>query len=74
MIDAMPDVVPVVDRCSIPGLVLAFGMSAHGFGIGPAFGRAVANIVTERDVGHDLSRFRADRFVDGSQITPGPGL
>eukprot|EP00946_MAST-07B_sp_MAST-7B-sp1_P000924 g924.t1 len=74
MIDAMPDVVPVVDRCSIPGLVLAFGMSAHGFGIGPAFGRAVANIVTERDVGHDLYRFRADRFVDGSQITPGPGL
>ena len=44
-------------------------MSAHGFGIGPAFGRAVANIVTERDVGHDLYRFRADRFVGCSQIT-----
>lgn len=77
MIDAMPDVVPVVDRCpTLPNLTLAFGMSAHGFGIGPAFGRAVANIVLDRDVGHDMSRFRATRFDDGlrSDIIPGPGL
>lgn len=32
MIDAMPDVVPVVDRVSaMPGLIVATGMSAHGF-------------------------------------------
>jgi glycine/D-amino acid oxidase-like deaminating enzyme len=74
MIDAMPDVVPVVDRCSLPGLTLAFGMSAHGFGIGPAFGRAVANIILEKDVGHDMSRFRSTRFDDGSKVIPGPGL
>ncbi|RVD50395.1 FAD-binding oxidoreductase, partial [Mesorhizobium sp. M2D.F.Ca.ET.140.01.1.1] len=34
MIDAMPDVVPVVDRVqAIAGLLVATGMSGHGFGI-----------------------------------------
>jgi glycine/D-amino acid oxidase-like deaminating enzyme len=75
MIDAMPDVVPVVDRVKeLEGLVIATGMSAHGFGIGPGFGKAVANIVVGKDVGHDMSRFRSNRFTDGSVIQPGPGL
>ncbi len=35
MIDTMPDVVPVVDRVpALSGLVIATGMSGHGFGIG----------------------------------------
>ena len=75
MIDAMPDVVPIVDRLSpLDGLIVATGMSAHGFGIGPAFGKAIAHMVTGRDVGHDMHRFRSTRFADGSKITPGPGL
>ena len=75
MIDAMPDVVPVVDRVKeIEGVVVATGMSAHGFGIGPGFGKAVANIVVGQEVGHDMSRFRSTRFDDGSKIVPGPGL
>jgi hypothetical protein len=28
--------------------------------------------VSGRDPGFDLSRFRAERFFDGSEITPGP--
>jgi glycine/D-amino acid oxidase-like deaminating enzyme len=75
MIDAMPDVVPVVDRVNeLEGLVIATGMSAHGFGIGPGFGSAVANIVAGKEVGHDMTRFRSNRFADGSKIRPGPGL
>ncbi len=63
MIDTMPDVVPVVDRiAALPGLVLATGMSGHGFGIGPAFGRVVADLVTGGAVGHDLTAFRQARF------------
>ena len=75
MIDTMPDVVPVIDRAAgIPGLVIATGMSGHGFGIGPAIGRVVADLVAGRATGHDIRRFRLSRFSDGSRIAPGPSL
>ncbi len=75
MIDTMPDVVPIVDHCAqIPGLVIGTGMSGHGFGIGPAMGRVLAALVTGDAVGHDLTRFRADRFSDGSPIQLGPSV
>lgn len=74
MIDTLPDVVPVLDRASIPGLVLATGLSGHGFGIGPGVGRVVADLVTGAPWSHDLWRFRLSRFSDGSVISPGPSL
>ena len=75
MIDAMPDVVPVVDRVpGCDGLIVATGMSGHGFGIGPGFGKAIANMAAGRPTGHDLSRFRFSRFTDGSRLVPGPSL
>lgn len=75
MIDAMPDVVPVVDRAkAIDGLLIATGMSGHGFGIGPGIGRIVADLIQNNAAGHDLSRFRLSRFSDGSPIRLGPAL
>ncbi len=75
MIDAMPDVVPVVDGiAAIPGLFVAAGMSGHGFGIGPGMGRVVADLIQGNDPGYDLRRFRASRFSDGSRIRLGPSL
>lgn len=75
MIDAMPDVVPIVDRAqSIDGLFVATGMSGHGFGIGPGIGRAVADLIQGNAAGHDLTRFRLSRFSDGSPIKLGPAL
>ena len=75
MIDTMPDIVPVIDRIpSIPGLIVATGMSGHGFGIGPGVGRVVADLAADRPVGHDLTRFRFSRFSDGSKIDLGPSL
>ena len=75
MIDAMPDVVPIVDQMpTMAGLIVATGMSAHGFGIGPAFGKAVAHMAAGKPVAHDMHRFRATRFDDGTPIRPGPGL
>ncbi|MCV2873550.1 FAD-binding oxidoreductase [Defluviimonas sp. WL0050] len=75
MIDTMPDVVPVIDHvAALPGLTMATGMSAHGFGIGPGVGRVVADLVEGRAPGHDLSRFRFGRFSDGSKIVLGPSL
>lgn len=75
MIDTMPDVVPVVDHVpGLPGLTVATGMSGHGFGIGPGFGRVVADLVTGQPPGHDLTRFRFSRFADGSALASGPAL
>lgn len=74
MIDTMPDVVPILDRAPIEGLVIATGLSGHGFGIGPGFGRVIADLVRGRAVGHDLSRFRFGRFGDGSKLDVAKGL
>ena len=75
MIDATPDVVPVLDEISsCPGLFLATGFSGHGFGIGPGAGQVMADLVTGRYTGFDLSRFRFSRFSDGSKMRPGPAI
>ncbi|MEM6760499.1 MAG: FAD-binding oxidoreductase [Pseudomonadota bacterium] len=75
MIDTMPDVVPVIDRiAALSGLTVGTGMSGHGFGIGPGVGRVLSALVTGDDPGHDLTRFRFDRFADGSPMRLGPAL
>ena len=75
MIDTMPDLEPVVDHAaSLPGLVIATGMSGHGFGIGPAIGAIVAALVQGRAPGHDLHRFRLGRFTGGAPIAVGPSV
>ena len=68
MIDTMPDIVPVVDHAPIEGLIVGTGMSGHGFGIGPGMGRVLADLAADRPSGHDLSRFRFNRFTDGTPI------
>lgn len=75
MIDTMPDVVPVVDHVAhVPGLTVATGMSGHGFGIGPGFGRIAAALVLGNAPGYNISRFRLSRFSDGSTLDLGPTL
>ena len=75
MIDTMPDFVPILDRvAAIPGLFVATGMSGHGFGIGPGFGRVMADLIQGNAPGHDLARFRLSRFSDGSRLQLGPFL
>jgi len=73
IIDVTPDVVPTLgEDPGIEGFFICTGLSGHGFGIGPALGRIMADVVSGRDPGHDLTRFRPDRFSDGSPIVPGP--
>ena len=75
MIDATPDIVPVMDAVTgYEGLFLATGFSGHGFGIGPGAGRIMARLIQGEDPGYDLQRFRFDRFSDGSTIRPGPAI
>ena len=73
MIDVTPDAVPYLCEAPAPaGLFIGTGMSGHGFGIGPGVGRILADLVLDRPPGHDLTRFRFGRFIDGSPIVPGP--
>ena len=75
MIDATPDVVPVLDAMpNLPDLYVATGLSGHGFGIGPAVGKVMADMVLGNSIKHNLDRFRFSRFTDGSPVRPGPGL
>lgn len=68
-IDVTPDAVPVISAIDrIPGFYLATGFSGHGFGIGPAAGRLMADIVTGRPPLVDPHDFRFSRFSDGSKI------
>ena len=57
---------------AIGGLHVATGLSGHGFGIGPAIGRIMADLLTGHPPGHDLTRFHPERFSEGSKIVPGP--
>ncbi len=75
MIDAMPDMVPVVDRVPyLEGLIIATGFSGHGFGIGPAFGKIIAQMACGEKSGYDLNRFRFSRFSDSSRLEIGPSI
>ncbi len=75
MIDALPDVVPVLDRAAnLEGLWISTGFSGHGFGIGPGAGRVMADLIQGNEPGHDLRRFRLSRFSDGSKLELGPSI
>jgi glycine/D-amino acid oxidase-like deaminating enzyme len=69
MIDVMPDETPVIDHvAAAPGLVLATGLSGHGFGLGPGVGALAAQLATgERTIvdpsGFALSRFERSRAL-----------
>src|SRR5262249_15770341 len=68
-IDVTPDAVPVISPVDpLPGLFIATGFSGHGFGIGPAAGRLMADLVSGAPpiVAPAPSRF--GRFSDGSKI------
>lgn len=65
IIDSTPDALPVIDRLDDPaGLVVATGFSGHGFGLGPAVGQIVADLVQGRRSEFDLTPFRYGRFWD----------
>ena len=63
LIDVMPDELPVIDTPpGWQGLVLATGLSGHGFGIGPGVGLAAAQLVLGETMRVDVSDFAFSRF------------
>ncbi|WP_186394875.1 FAD-binding oxidoreductase [Stappia sp. TSB10GB4] len=62
-IDSTPDGVPVIDAdIGIPGLVLAAGLSGHGFGIGPGVGHLIADLILGRTPITETAQYRLARF------------
>ncbi|WP_117196465.1 NAD(P)/FAD-dependent oxidoreductase [Rhizobium terrae] len=74
-IDVVPDAVPIISAVSsIPGFHIATGFSGHGFGIAPAAGRLMADLVSGRKPIVDPTHFRFSRFSDGSKIELMPDM
>ncbi|HEY0122008.1 MAG TPA: FAD-binding oxidoreductase [Rhizobium sp.] len=68
-IDVTPDAIPVISPVDqVPGFFIATGFSGHGFGIGPAAGKLMADLVTGASPLVDPTDFRFSRFSDGSKI------
>ena len=61
-IDVTPDAVPVIGRRPMSRVYVASGFSGHGFGIGPAAGRLVADLVAGDHPIVDPTPFRFERF------------
>jgi glycine/D-amino acid oxidase-like deaminating enzyme len=63
-IDVLPDELPALGPVpGLAGLIVATGFSGHGFGIGPAAGRAAADLAAGAAVPHDLVPLAPDRFT-----------
>jgi sarcosine oxidase subunit beta len=62
--DVTPDWQPVIDRIpEVRGFYCAVGFSGHGFKIGPAVGRVMADLVVDGKCdSYDISLFRHSRF------------
>ena len=71
LIDVTPDAVPVISPvAALPGFYIATGFSGHGFGIGPAAGRLMADLVTGATPIVDPKPFAYNRFPSTRGAVP----
>ncbi len=69
LIDTMPDAIPVISGVDkVAGMYVATGFSGHGFGIAPAAGQLMADLVQNNAPIVDATPFRLSRFSDGEQV------
>ncbi len=70
--DVSPDWQPVIGEIA-EGVFVDAGTSGHGFKLGPALGRHVADMLTGHLVDPRLAQFHPDRFNRGDHLAAGYG-
>ncbi len=71
IVENTPDGRPVIDRLPSPDNVVVATMSSVGFGLSPASGRAIMELVSSRRCSFaDLGAFRLSRFAGGLARAP----
>lgn len=69
MVDCTPDALAVISAVQDrPGLYINAGHTGHGFGIGPAAGRLMAEIIRGDSPSVDPTPFRYERMIDGTDL------
>jgi len=64
-----PDHHPIIGGCNVEGLYLACGFSGHGVMHSPATGRALSEIMLDREASFlDVSRLSIERFARGELL------
>lgn len=66
-----PDDLPIIDRVAgIDGLFVCGGFSGHGFALGPAIGRLMANFILDGEATHPIDELGLGRFASSRQAAP----
>jgi glycine/D-amino acid oxidase-like deaminating enzyme len=66
-IDVMPDAIPVLGGVGRPrGLLIATGLSGHGFAMGPIIGRLMSEVIADGKASLPIEGFRFSRFAEGA--------
>lgn len=63
IVEQTPDYYPIIDRVGEPQGFIVATASAHGFGLSPATGKAISELVTKGESSIDISGLRLDRFA-----------
>lgn len=73
--DVTPDWNPVLGRLpDVPGLVVGYGFSGHGFKLAPAVGRVLAQAALGMETEIDIAPYSLERFRNGALLTGKYGL
>lgn len=64
VVEQAPDYMPIIDRLDSPSNYIVVTASAHGFGIAPATGKAVSELVLYGESSIDISALGLGRFSD----------
>ena len=69
IVEQSPDYMPIIDFAGSPENYIVVTASAHGFGIAPATGKAVSDMVLHGESSIDITGLGLDRFADISRPT-----
>ena len=73
--DITPDWNPVLGSVEgVEGLTMAYGFSGHGFKLGPAVGKMLAQGILGLAQDVDISAYRHSRFAEGALLTGAYGI